>query len=372
MIGNNSCGVHSVMAEFFGPGPLTVDQVVALDIVTYDGHRMTVGATSEDELERIVATDDPRGRIYRDLRDLRDHHEHAIRTGYPDIPRRVSGFNLDRLLPEYGFDVAQALVGTEGTCVVVLHATLRLIDAMPARTLVVLGYPDAHAAADQVPQVRDHRPVGLEGIDAKLVEFMRKKGLHPADVDLLPPGDAFLLVEFGADTKAQADDRASSLVDELERGESSPTTKVFRDHWEEQKLWQVRESGLGATAPCQACPKVIRAGRTQQSRPNAWAITFATSAPCSTSSDMTPRSTGTSDRAASTAASTSSSTRCTGSDSGARSSNGPPNSSCRTGDRCPASTETVKRAPRSSPPCTARNWSVPSLISRTSGTPRGR
>ncbi len=120
MLGNNSCGVHSVMAEFFGPGPLTADQVVELDVLTYDGQRMTVGAVSEDELAAIIGGDDPRARIYRQLRDLRDRHTSEIRSRFPDIPRRVSGFNLDRLLPEHGFDVAKALVGTEGTCVVVL------------------------------------------------------------------------------------------------------------------------------------------------------------------------------------------------------------------------------------------------------------
>ncbi len=91
MIGNNSCGVHSVMSEFYGPGPLTVDQIVELDILTYDGHRMTVGAVGEDELAGIVMGDDARARIYGGLRNLRDRHEHAIRKRFPDIPRRVFG-----------------------------------------------------------------------------------------------------------------------------------------------------------------------------------------------------------------------------------------------------------------------------------------
>ncbi|HSN10868.1 MAG TPA: FAD-binding oxidoreductase, partial [Propionibacteriaceae bacterium] len=126
MIGNNSCGTHSVMAEFYGPGPLTVHQVVDLDILTYRGERLTVGATSEEELDEIIGRGDAVSGIYRSLRELRDRHEQAIRTDFPHIPRRVSGFNLDQLLPEAGFDVAKALVGTEGTCVTVLHATVKL------------------------------------------------------------------------------------------------------------------------------------------------------------------------------------------------------------------------------------------------------
>ena len=255
MIGNNSCGVHSVMAEFYGPGPLTADQVVELDVLTYDGHRMTVGATSPEELDRIVAGGGRVGAIYRDLRELRDRHEHAIRTGFPDIPRRVSGFNLDRLLDDQGFDVAKALVGTEGTCAVVLAATVRLMDARPERTLVVLGYPDSYAAGDHVPIIRQHRPVGLEGIDRKLIGYMKKKGLHPDDVDLLPPGDGFLLVEFGADTKEETERSAHALADALEDLDDGPSVKIFDDSWEEQKLWQVRESGLGATAQVPGLPR---------------------------------------------------------------------------------------------------------------------
>ncbi len=248
MIGNNSCGVHSVMAEFYGPGPLTVDQVLELDIVTYRGDRMTVSAVNDADFAEIVKGGDRKAEIYQALRDLRDRHEEAILTRFPGLPRRVSGFNLDRLLAENEFDVAKALVGTEGTCVTILHATVRLMEAKPERTLVVLGYPDAYSAGDHVPMVREHHPVGLEGIDAELVGYMKKKGLHPDDVDLLPDGDGFLLVEFGADTKQESDRQARALIDAVEDTDNPPSTKLFTDAWEEQKLWQVRESGLGATA----------------------------------------------------------------------------------------------------------------------------
>src|SRR5690348_17021983 len=113
MIGNNSCGVHSVMAG------MTADNVEALDILTYDGTRMTVGSTSDDEYDEIVRAGGRRAEIYAALRDLRDKYADAIRGGFPDIPRRVSGYNLPALLPENGFDVARALVGSESTCVMV-------------------------------------------------------------------------------------------------------------------------------------------------------------------------------------------------------------------------------------------------------------
>ena len=228
MIGNNSCGVHSVMAEFYGEGPLTADQTVALDILTYDGHRMSVGATSDEELEQIIAAGGRRGEIHRDLRELRDLHEEAIRTGFPDIPRRVSGFNLDRLLPERGFDVAKALVGTEGTCVVVLHATLRLMEAMPKRALVVLGYPDAYTAADHVPLVREHRPVGLEGIDQRLIGYMRKKGLHPDDVDLLPRAGGSSSSSSAPTTRMRPTRRPRAMADAVSKLDDAAQRQALR------------------------------------------------------------------------------------------------------------------------------------------------
>lgn len=255
MLGNNSCGVHSVMSSIYGPGPLTVHQVRELDVLTYDGQRMTVGPTDPETLETIASGVDRRAQIYRDLRDLRDLHMSEIRSRYPDIPRRVSGYNLDWLLPEKGFDVAKALVGSEGTCVIILSAALELIEAKPKRTLVVLGYPDAATAADHVPDVIDHGPVGLEGLDSKLVGYMKKKGLHPQDVEMLPSGEGWLLAEFGADTKAEADSQAKELMSDLGSRDDSPDMKLFEDEWEEEKIWQVRESGLGATAHVPGMPR---------------------------------------------------------------------------------------------------------------------
>src|SRR5438105_7582767 len=118
MIGNNSCGTHSLLAG------KTVDNVEELGVLLYDGTQLTVGATSEDELNSLIARGGRRGEIYAKLRTIRDQYAPLIRTRYPRIPRRVSGYNLDQLLPENGFHVARALVGTEGTCVTVLEAKL--------------------------------------------------------------------------------------------------------------------------------------------------------------------------------------------------------------------------------------------------------
>lgn len=242
MVGNNSCGIHSVMAG------RTQDNVEELEVLTFDGVRMRVGNTPEDEVERIVGEGGRRGEIYGGLRDLRDRYADLIRARFPDIPRRVSGYSLDALLPENGFHVARALVGSEGTCVAILDATLRLVPVAQKRVLLVLGYPDVYQAGDHVPEVLEAGPIGLEGIDDLLVRFLKRKRLHDDRIPLLPHGGGWLLVEFGGETLPEAAERARALMDRLGRQEGAPSMKLFEDEDEQESIWKIRESGLGATA----------------------------------------------------------------------------------------------------------------------------
>jgi FAD/FMN-containing dehydrogenase/Fe-S oxidoreductase len=240
MIGNNSCGVHSVMAG------KTDDNIEELEILTYDGQQMRVGATSSEELERITAGQDRRAQIYARLAALAAAHAGQIRKKFPNIPRRVSGYNLNYLLPENGFQVARALVGSEGTCVTVLEATCRLVDSPPARTLAVVAYPDIFACGDHVPEIMSYGPIGLEGIDEYLVEFTRRKGLNQEGLALLPEGKGWLMVEFGGATQQEADDRALKMVNALKRAPNPPSVRLFTDRQQAAQVWLVRESSLGA------------------------------------------------------------------------------------------------------------------------------
>lgn len=240
MVGNDSCGVHSVLAG------RTADNVEALEILTYDGERMVVGATDDAELERTVAAGDRRGEIYGRLRALRDRYADEIRARFPDIPRRVSGFNLDELLPEKGFHVARALVGSEGTCVTVLRIKCRLVPDPAARAVLVLGYPDVYSAADAVPRVLEAGPIGLEGIDERLVEFMQRKHMRESALEMLPEGGGWLFVEFGGATREEAEAAARRLRDDLADGDV-PSTALVAETEEQERLWKVREAGLPAT-----------------------------------------------------------------------------------------------------------------------------
>jgi FAD/FMN-containing dehydrogenase/Fe-S oxidoreductase len=242
MIGNNSCGVHSVMAG------KTDDNIEQLDILTYDGVRMTVGSTTDQGVEGIIRQGGRRAEIYAGLRTLRDKYSDLIRQRYPNIPRRVSGYNLNYLLPENGFNVARALVGSEGTCVTVLEATCRLVESPPERVLLVIAYPDVFQCADHVPDIMAHKPIGLEGIDDLLVKYTRRKGINTEGLELLPEGGGWLLAEFGADTCGEAEAQARKLMAELSGVANPPQIRLFTDTQQAKKIWEVRESSLGVTA----------------------------------------------------------------------------------------------------------------------------
>ncbi|TCC37513.1 FAD-binding oxidoreductase [Kribbella capetownensis] len=243
MVGNNSCGAS---AQAYGK---TVDNVRRLEVLTYAGDRMWVGPTPTDELERITSGHDARADLYRRLVGLRDRYLGQIRTGYPKIPRRVSGYNLDALLPESGFDVAKALVGSEGTLVTVLHAELELVTVPAYQTMVLLGYPDLEAAGRAVRRILPHEPWQLEGLDEILIGLEHGEHLVDTAIRRLPEGRAWLTAQFAGETFAQVDAAAHRLMDDLKTGDDPIPSMVYLDDpGREAELIELREAGLGATA----------------------------------------------------------------------------------------------------------------------------
>jgi FAD/FMN-containing dehydrogenase/Fe-S oxidoreductase len=258
-IGNNSCGIHSVQAKHYGPGPRTSDNTHALEIVTYDGERFWVGVNEEDQLDEIIAAGGRKGEIYAKLRQLRDRYADDIRAGFPSVdvlPRRVSGYNLDELLPEKGFNVARAVVGTEGTCAVALQATLLLTPALFERTTVLVQYPAIADAASHVTEIMAWKPIGLEAIDELLVHDQQLKSLNVTGLHELPrreDGRAWLMVQFGADTKDESVQRAEDFVAWLQKekgydADRMVMSKSVQEGGNSEDLWAIRESGLGSTA----------------------------------------------------------------------------------------------------------------------------
>jgi len=227
MIGNNSCGPHSVMAG------TTVENIERLEVATYDGARFWCGPTSDAELRKLGGR---QAEIYTALKAIADKYAQDIRAGFPKIKRRVSGYNLDQLLPEKGFNVARALVGSEGTCAFTLQAEARLVKSPPCRVLVVLAFPDIGAAGDAVPQVLATGPIACEGLDEAIIGGLRERSLRLEDIALLPPGKAWLMVEYGGETMEEALSRAKRL--------GAPIVDPVLMN----KLWTIRETGASATS----------------------------------------------------------------------------------------------------------------------------
>ncbi|WP_042387435.1 FAD-binding and (Fe-S)-binding domain-containing protein [Streptacidiphilus melanogenes] len=243
MIGNNSCGAS---AQAYGK---TCDNIRRLEVLTYEGTRFWAGATSDDEHTRIVAEGGPRARMYQGLKEIVGRNLADIRRGYPKIPRRVSGYNLDWLLPENGFHLARALVGSEGTLVTVLQAELDLVPVPAAQALLVLGFDDIYAAADTVPTLLKHaRPAQLEALDGRMAQLMREEHAFLDSLEQLPKGDAWLLVQFTGDSKEQADQQARDLLQSLGLSEEDPSVAFSDDPEREQEMLKAREAGLGVTA----------------------------------------------------------------------------------------------------------------------------
>ncbi|WP_432092834.1 FAD-binding and (Fe-S)-binding domain-containing protein [Streptomyces sp. bgisy100] len=237
MIGNNACGSHSVA---WGR---TVDNVVELEVLTYRGTVLTVGEMTRARIDAAVAADDERGRLIGALDRLAQGNLEVLRTGLGRFPRQVSGYGLEHLLPERRFNLARALVGSEGTCAVILSATVRLVTPPPARALVVLGFADSCAAADAVPDLLGHPLLALEGLDHALTDIVTRPATRQA-IDTLPEARAWLFAELGGDA-GDLPAAADALTRTAEKADGFTGAETVTDPARARQLWRIREDGAG-------------------------------------------------------------------------------------------------------------------------------
>ncbi|GAA2426110.1 FAD-binding and (Fe-S)-binding domain-containing protein [Streptomyces macrosporus] len=237
MIGNNACGTHSVA---WGR---TADNVVELEVVTYRGTVVRLGEMSRAEIDEAIAAGGDRGRLIASLYRLAQRNLATLRTELGRFPRQVSGYALEHLLPEHRFNLAKALVGSEGTLAVVLSATVRLVSPPRARALVVLGFRDACAAADAVPALLDHRLLALEGLDQALTDIVTRPETRAA-IDTLPAARAWLFAELGG-TADELPRRARELAAAAEQAAGFTGSEVVTDPVRARRLWRIREDGAG-------------------------------------------------------------------------------------------------------------------------------
>src|SRR5262249_9772945 len=229
MVGNNSCGPHSLVAG------KTVENIERLEVLTYDGARFWCGPTND-----FHNVQGRQRQIYEKLKAIADKYGDLIRSRFPKIKRRVSGYNLDQLLPENGFNVARALVGSEGTCALTLEVEAKLVESPRERVLAVLGFADIFAAGDAVPRLLESGPIACEGLDERIIGGLRERRLALEDIALLPPGNGWLMLEFGAASRGEARARARGVLAAFPGLLVDDPARIAR-------LWSIRETGASAT-----------------------------------------------------------------------------------------------------------------------------
>lgn len=244
MIGNNSCGSHSVA---WGK---TSENIRELDVLLADGTRMTAGPRTAGQMAEAAARDDTAGRLHRGLEALATENLARLRTELGRFPRQVSGYGLHELLPEHHRNLARALVGTEGTCAVVLRATVDLVRPPAHRALLVLGFDSDIASAEAVPAILEHSPLTVESMGRRLFAGVRLHGARATAADALPPTSDWLLIETGGESRAAA----RAVAEALARGVGMPVggpggrAVVLDDPAQQQVVWSLRADGSGLAA----------------------------------------------------------------------------------------------------------------------------
>jgi FAD/FMN-containing dehydrogenase/Fe-S oxidoreductase len=222
MIGNNACGPHGLA---YGR---TADNVVSMTWLTGRGEVITVGS-GRDALDAVPG-----------LPQFVSENLALLRTEFGRFDRQISGYSLEHLLPENGSNLAAALTGTEGSCGILLEATVKLVPRQPAPALAVLGYADMATAADDVPALLPLRPLAMEGLDAQLIDVVRRSR-RETSIPTLPAGGGWLMVEVGGATSAEAVEAARALV----AASASTDAVVLPAGADADRLWRIRADGAG-------------------------------------------------------------------------------------------------------------------------------
>ena len=217
MIGNNSCGARTL-----GYGR-TSDNVAGLEAFTIEGERLAAAEGVTTRLREVIGADLA-----------------VARTEFGRFGRQVSGYAVEHLLPERGFNLTEFLVGSEGTLAVITEATVRLVADPAHRVLIVLGYPDFGTAGDVIPAILEFAPTACEGIDSRICEVLRSRR-GPGAVPPLPAGEAWLMVELAGDDLGEIRERVAKLV----VAAGAVDSMVVEDTARAAPLWRIREDGAG-------------------------------------------------------------------------------------------------------------------------------
>lgn len=249
-IGNNSCGTHSGL---YGK---TVDVVESLDVILSDGERLQFEQVEERRLRALTDAGTREGRLYRDLRALAERERHEIASRFPDIPRRVSGYNLDTLLDSDGVNLSQMVVGSEGTLAVVTEATVQLAPLPRRRGILAAHFHTLIEAAEATVVANARKPAAIELVDDIIIERCRSSvGYAPLASFVVENPGAILLIECFADTDADLSDQLRAIEADLASRGMGYASVIETDPAAQARMWQMRQAGLGLLMSMHGDPK---------------------------------------------------------------------------------------------------------------------
>ncbi len=249
-IGNNSCGTHSGL---YGK---TVDVVESLDVILSDGEKLRFDHVDQRRLSALTDSGQREGRLYRELRELAQREREDIVARYPDIPRRVSGYNLDTLLDPAGVNLSQLVVGSEGTLAVVTEATVQLATLPRRRGILAAHFRTLVEAAEATVVANAHKPAAIELVDDIIIERCRSSVGYAqlASFVVSNPG-AILLIECFADTDSDVTDQLRTIEADLESRSMGYAYVTETDPAAQSRMWQMRQAGLGLLMSMHGDPK---------------------------------------------------------------------------------------------------------------------
>ena len=249
-IGNNSCGTHSGL---YGK---TVDVVESMDVILSDGEQFRFDEVDESRLRALIDAGGREGRLYRELRGLADRERAEIAERYPDIPRRVSGYNLETLLDPDGVNLSQMVVGSEGTLAVVTEATVQLASLPRRRGILAAHFRTLIEAAEATVVANARKPAAIELVDDIIIERCRSSvGYAPLAEFVVGEPGAILLIECFADTDSELDEQLQTIRSELEAQGMGYAFVTETDAAAQARMWQMRQAGLGLLMSMHGDPK---------------------------------------------------------------------------------------------------------------------
>ena len=249
-IGNNSCGTHSGL---YGK---TVDVVESMDVILSDGEHLRFDQVDERRLRALIDSGGREGRLYRDLRELAERERGEIARHFPEIPRRVSGYNLETLLDPEGVNLSQLVVGSEGTLAVVTEATVQLAPLPARRGILAAHFHTLIEAAEATLTANSYSPAAIELVDDIIIERCRSSvGYAPLAEFVVGSPGAILLIECFADTDAQLSEQLRAIRSDLESQGMGYAFVTETDPGAQARMWQMRQAGLGLLMSMQGDPK---------------------------------------------------------------------------------------------------------------------